>query len=182
MMDTERIMLPLINTGSSINNLSSLFNTKTLSGTNIGTIKLTGTGKQNFSLRTTLDALELIPELDELNKNRRVQTENFIKEMKSKRYYDNKRYYDKSIGSSVDLAKHSAHILRSQQWGNNSNVNNDNPQSFFSSILHPPKLGYKDIMREVGKLKTIILGYNIAKVKLPRSRLFSHTKVLSKEI
>jgi hypothetical protein len=140
-MDTERINLPLINTGLS-NNLSSLFNTKTLSGSHLGTIKLTG----KMSLKTTFDALDLIPELEELNKGKSIRTENILKKSK----FDNSRY-EQPIGTSIDLAKFSAHILKSQNWGNKSE---DNPQSFYSSsFLHPKKLGRMDIIKEVGKLK-----------------------------
>jgi hypothetical protein len=147
-MDTERISLPLINSGN-FNNLSSLFgNTKTLSGSNLGTIKLTG--KNTISIKSTFDALDLIPELEELNKGKLVKSENFMKHLRSSRF-DNSRYVDisRQVGSSVDLAKYSAHILKSTQWGDNTK--NDTP-SFYSGLNIPRKLGYKEIVKEVGKL------------------------------
>jgi hypothetical protein len=151
--ETERLMLPMINTGSSLNNLTSLLNTKTLSGSNIGTIKLTG--KQGFSLRSTLDALDLIPEYDEFNKIKAVQTENFIHKQTRAFSKDNLRYDSSgrigySLGSSIDMAKHSAHILKNTQWGS---TGPDKPQTFLSSIIHPHKVTRKEIIKEVGKIK-----------------------------
>jgi hypothetical protein len=142
-MDTERISLPLINSGN-FNNLSSLFNSKSLGTSIIGTIKLTG--KQTLSIKSTFDALDLIPEFEEMNKHKNIKSENFMKHLRSGRI-DNSRY-DKLTASSIDLAKYSAHILKAQQWGENSK-SNESP-SFLSSFNHPRKMRYKDIVNEIG--------------------------------
>jgi hypothetical protein len=146
---TERIHLPNIDGRNNYNNLLGLTinraGLKTLSNSNslsdLGTI----TNRTGRNVRNTIESLELMPELNEVVKNKVIKTENIIKQARKIQRYGG----GEERSSSVDpVVKHSAEILRNRNWGSDSVER----VSVDSVSRTPRKSDYKDVIKKIGKL------------------------------
>lgn len=132
------------------------------------------TNKMTTSLKTALDKLDLVPELDEkLAEENPIRNENNFNFMKNPRTRKFQKF--KSVSDLEEINKFNFSIINNQKWG----LESLNLKKSDSRKLNVQKPTRQTLAKELGKISyfyLIFIGLNIVNTKLPRSRILTISK------
>jgi hypothetical protein len=120
--------------------------------------------KMTMSLKSTLDALDLIPEYEEINNNEaNINNIDIIKE-RTRDLIESREQNILKNKSLEEINKFNLSIIRNAGWGNYIGSTNKSTDVF----RHFVKPNKRELEKEMGKY--------IVNTKLPRSRVFNLTR------